>query len=438
LLGAARDAERLPSYKTAGNFYREGWEIAEAAAGDRRDAPEAFQRLALQCGLGLCRMAAIYGAADLRIAEPVTLRAIEIAREVGDLELCAGLLSLLGNALSASGRARFAESLRLAEEAVAMAERANPGKYPMLVARGTAWIYLLDGRFEVASEACAQALAACERAGWRENLADAYFAAAFMANHHAFHSEPFDKAAAAMQATYDLAVEARNRTVQTGTSGSLAWMRFEQARYEEAESLAERSLTLAQAIGNVGGTRTAASILVLARIALGKAPPSAAVELIEMDRTNPADFGLKGLLVAEALVALGETHRAEVLADLAYRYAGGRLRELWASLGLGYVKRALGPSGRKEAEEWAARAVALASEIGSRWGLAAASLASGELAAERGDPSAARAQLERAISVGREIDVHRIVARAEQALARLGNEEESPQRMLFAGGKRLQ
>src|SRR5205085_6443452 len=108
-----------------------------------------------------------------------------------------------------------------------------------------------------------------------------------------------------------------NRTVQAGTSASIAWLYLEEGRSAEAQIWAQRSLELAQPIGNVGSTRTAAAILVLARAALGEAPPAAAVELIEMGRSNPADLGLKSHLVAEALITLGELRRAEELADLA-------------------------------------------------------------------------------------------------------------------------
>jgi class 3 adenylate cyclase len=416
LLGAARDAERLPSYRTAAGFYREGWEIAEAAIDERRSGGETFRRLAIQCALGLCRMAAIYNAADLRVVEPATMRAVEIARELGDAEIRAGLLSLLGNALASAGRERFAEGLRLAEEGVAAAEEAGLGQ-SLLVARGVTWIYLIDGRFELAERATARVMEACERAGYREKLTDVFFAAAFMQNHLLFHSGRIEGALEAMEGTYHLAVEAGNRTVQAGASGLIAWMQLELGRSAEAEASAARSLELAQAIGNVGGTRTAAAVLVLARGALGAAPPASAVELIDMGGANPADLALKSDLVSEALIAIGELRRAEHLADLAYRYAGGRLRELWAALALGRVKSLLGHAARKEAEEWTRRALALADEIGSRWGLAAASIAGAELAIERRDRRASRELCQRALSLAQEMGLVRVARRAERLLA---------------------
>src|SRR5262249_25902966 len=161
-----------------------------------------------------------------------------------------------------------------------------------------------------------------------------------------------EEALEAMEGTYRLAVEAGNRTVQAGTSGLIAWMQLELGRSAEAEGSATRSLELAQAIGNVGGTRTAAAVLVLARGELGRGPPQGAAGLREWGETTPADLALKSDLVSEALIAIGELRRAEHLADSAYRYAGGRLRELWATLGLGRVKSVLGHAARKEAEEW--------------------------------------------------------------------------------------
>lgn len=418
LLGAARDAERLPSYRTAAGLYREGWEIAERAISERRDGVERFRRLAVQCALGLSRMAAIYNAADLRVVEPVAALAVEIARELGDGEAHAALLSLLGNALASAGRERFAEGLRLAEEGVAAAAEAGLGAQSMLVARGVAWIYLIDGRFDLAERATAQVIEAGERAGYREKLADLYFAGVFMRNNLLLHRDRLDAALAAMEDTHRLAVEAGNRTVQAGTSGLLAWMHLEQGRNVEASAWAERSLELAQAIGNVGSTRTAATVIVLARAALGETPPTASiVELIEMGRLNPADLALKSHLVTEALIALGDLRRAQDVADLAYAYAGGRLRALWATLALGQVKSRLGPAASKEAEEWTRRALRLATEIGSRWGLAAASLALAELASERGDLAETQRLCERALGLGRDIGLVRLVQRAERLLA---------------------
>ncbi|MET0153458.1 MAG: adenylate/guanylate cyclase domain-containing protein [Candidatus Binatia bacterium] len=417
LLGAAKSAERLPSYRSAAGFYREGWEIADLAIEERRDGAEQFRRLAAQCALGLCRMAAIYNAADLRLVEPVVMRGIEIARELGDAETRAALLSLLGNALTGAGRQRFAEGLRLAEEGIAVAEEA--GLNAPLVARGASWINFIDGRFDTAERATERAMEASARAGHRERLTDLYFAGVFMHNHLLFHRGRLDQALAAMEETYRLAVKAGNRTVQAGTTGLIAWMHFELEQNVEANELAARSLELAQAIGNVGGTRTAAAVLVLARAALGEPPPPAAGELLEMDGLNPSDLAIKSHLVSEALIAIGDLRRAAELVDLAYRHAGGRLRELWATLALGEVKSLLGPTARKEAEEWIRRASALATEIGSRWGIAATSLAAARLSLERGDRRAGETLGERAVSVAREFGLARLAGRAERLLAEL-------------------
>jgi class 3 adenylate cyclase/ABC-type lipoprotein export system ATPase subunit len=417
LLTAARDAERFPSYRTAAGFYREGWEIAEAAAGDRRDAAERFHRLALQCGLGFCRMAAIYSAADLRAAEPIGLRAVEIARGLGDAEVRAALLSLLGNALSGAGRERFAEALRLAEGGVAAAEEAGLGAQSVLVARGVAWIYLVDGRFDLAEQATARMIETCERAGYREKLADPYFAAAFMRSSLLFYTAPLDTTLEALEEMYRLALQAGNRTAQAGASGTSSWILLELGRATEAEVRAAQALDLAQSIGNVSAARTAAAVLTLSRVALGAAPPPSAAERIESDRANPADIALKGVLVTEALVSIGDLRRAEELAELGYRYAGGRLRELWAMLAVGYVKSSLGIAERLEAGEWTKRALAIATEIGSRWSIAAASLAAAERALDRGDRGARDKLCADALRLGRELRLVRLIERAERLLA---------------------
>jgi class 3 adenylate cyclase/tetratricopeptide (TPR) repeat protein len=414
LLEAARSAERLPSYRSAASFYREGWEIADLAIEERRDGADRFRRLATQCALGLCRMAAIYSAADLKVAEPIVLRGIEVARELGDAETRAALLSLLGNALTAAGRQRFAEGLRFTEEGVAVCEEA--GLNAPLVARSVSWINFIDGRFDAAEQATEQAMEAGVRAGHRERLTDLYFAGLFMHNHLLFHRGRLDQALAAMEDTYRLAMKAGNRTVQAGATGLIAWMHLERAQYREANETAMRFLEIAQPLGNVGGTRTAAAVLVLAREELGEAPPANAGELLEMEGLNPSDLAIKSHLVTEALIAIGDLRLAERLADLGYRYAGGRLRELWATLALGELKSRLGPTARKEAEEWLRRARALAAEIGSSWGLAATSLAAAQASFERGDRRAGVELSERALDAAREIGFVRLAQRAERLL----------------------
>jgi hypothetical protein len=211
-------------------------------------------------------------------------------------------------------------------------------------------------------------------------------------------------------------VEAGNRTAQAGANGITSWILLELGRSTEAEARAAQCLELAQAIGNVAVARTAAAVLVLSRAALGTPPPASAAERIESDRANPADFALKSQLVSEALVSIGDLRRAAELAELGHRYAGGRLRELWATLALGYVKSLLGPANRREAEEWTRRALSLATDIGSRWGLAAASLAAAERALERGDRIDRDERCAEALRLGREMRLVRLVERAERLL----------------------
>ncbi len=431
LLAAGRSAERLPSYRSAAGFYREGWEIAELAIEERRDGTDRFRRLAVQCALGLCRMAAIYTAADLKVVEPVVLRGIEVARDLGDAEARAALLSLLGNALTGAGRQRFAEGLRLAEEGVAVAEEA--GLSVPLVARGVSWINFIDGRFDAAERATERAMEASVRAGHRERLTDLYFAGLFMHNHLLFYRGRLDQALVAMEETYRLAVKAGNRTVQAGTTALIAWMHLELEQYAEANELGARFLELARPLGNVGGTRTAAAVLVLARAALREPPPATAGELLEMEGLNPSDLAIKSHLVSEALIALGDLRLAERLADLAYRYAGGRLRELWATLAIGEVKRHLGPTARKEAEEWIRRAGAIASEIGSGWGLAATGLAAAQASIERGDRREAAEIGARALAAAREIGFVRLARRAERLLAECRDESGVEARAASSG-----
>ena len=124
---------------------------------------------------------------------------------------------------------------------MAAAAEAGPGAQSILVTRGVAWIYLIDGRFDLADRVTAQVIEASARAGYREKLADLYFAGVFMQNQLLIHRDRLDTALAAMEETHRLAVEAGNRTVQGGTSGLVAWMHLEQGRSAEAAMERQRA-----------------------------------------------------------------------------------------------------------------------------------------------------------------------------------------------------
>src|SRR5207247_2961384 len=82
LLRAAEDAEDLPSYRTAVDFYRRLWELAEADGDD----PTA-RRAALAAASGLARLRVVFGWRPLEEAERAARRAREMADDLGDTEV---------------------------------------------------------------------------------------------------------------------------------------------------------------------------------------------------------------------------------------------------------------------------------------------------------------------------------------------------------------
>src|SRR5262249_57302208 len=62
LLRAAADAEQLPSYRAAVDFFQQAWGVAEAALAE--DATDARRRAVLEAASGLCPVTVIYGLPD--------------------------------------------------------------------------------------------------------------------------------------------------------------------------------------------------------------------------------------------------------------------------------------------------------------------------------------------------------------------------------------
>src|SRR5439155_13842864 len=79
LLRAAEDAEDLPSYRTAVDFYRRLLALAEADGVD-----PAARRAALAATSGLARLSIVFGWPPLEEAERAARRARELAEALGD------------------------------------------------------------------------------------------------------------------------------------------------------------------------------------------------------------------------------------------------------------------------------------------------------------------------------------------------------------------
>jgi tetratricopeptide (TPR) repeat protein len=234
------------------------------------------------------------------------------------------------------------------------------------------------------------------------------------------HSDEHERALEAARETYDAAVVHPNRTVQSGSSTTMASLYLARGQYELALEWAERSLEIAYSIGSVSHLRTASALSILAREALNEPPSSDRhLELLE----NPPLTGIETLncqVICEALLTIGDVKRAEQCAERSYQNAGGRLRELGCVIALGDVLSRLGPARWADAARWLERAHGIAQDIGSRSGLAATSLARAELASAMGDTEAASRHAEVARAAYAALGFTRYEGRAERLLTELG------------------
>jgi hypothetical protein len=142
------------------------------------------------------------------------------------------------------------------------------------------------------------------------------------------------------------------------------------------------------------------------------------LELLE----NPTLTGVEAMncqVIVEALLAIGDLKRAEQCAERSLQNAGGRLRELACVLALADVLVRLGPSRWTEAERCLDRGHALAQAVGSRSGLAAASLGRAELALALGDGEGALRHGEVARAAYAALGFTRYETRADRLLAEL-------------------
>jgi class 3 adenylate cyclase len=423
LLRAARDAERVPSYRTAAQLYREAWDTAEPGFGDA--AAESLHRMALQAVIGACRMAVIYNTSAPPDTEHVVIQAREIADRLGDTATIGSLLTYHGMLMMAGGRQRFGEGLALVEQGLALVQHAGLTQAAVGISRGLAWSYLLDGRFALAQRTIDWVAQELERAGERDRLSDVYLGSRYLLERIRYYSGDLDGALSCALETYQLGVAASNRTVQGGSAGILAQARFVQAEYAEAKQWAERSLEMTRAVSNVSACRIAAAIALLARAELAE-PGPAPQDLetwVRAVTSDDGDVAIGSHVVVDALLALGDLEGAERFARVAHERGSGRLREMLSAAALGEVLLRLGPDCWGEAERCYNQAAALAEALGAPATLATARLGIGEVTAARGDHGASRHQLQQALALCRELGLAHYQARAERLLAAVAGRE---------------
>jgi class 3 adenylate cyclase/RNA polymerase subunit RPABC4/transcription elongation factor Spt4 len=413
LVAAARHAERAPSYRSAARAYRDAWDLAVAET--RPGALTPLHHLALEAAIGVGRMTVIYGTPDPGDVHHVLGRAAEIADALGEIRLRSEVLALKG-LLMIRHRKLFKRGIALVEEALALAQRAGQATPAML--RPLAWAYFLDGRFAVALQLVERATEEIARAG--HVLTDIGLGTRFMRDRiEAWCDDPVRAQEHAL-ATFALATQASNRTVQCSIASTLAQLHFIRGEYAEALQWAERGLEVAGTLGFADELRVEAAIILAARLELGEPLPAArAQELMERYLHPESERNLNVHVIVDVLLQLGEVERAERIAQTAVDRASGCLPEMVSALALSDVQLQLGPEYWGEAARGYAQALERAEASGARAVEAAVRLGVGRLAAVRGDVAAARHTLEHVLALCAPLQLQRYAARAGRVLADL-------------------
>ncbi len=321
--------------------------------------------------------------------------------------------------LSGGGSERFAHGLALIEEALEIARREQLPALAVNISRGLAFAYLFDGRFAESRELVERSLAeleALEQTQSRAKPSDLWFGVRFMRETVLFQIDELEAAMAAARETHERAARAGNRTVRTGTASLLAQGHFLRGEYAEAVRWADHSIEIAREIGSVAAGRSAASVAMAARFELGL-PPLATRYLrhLESGLVGASNLPLYARVAVEALVAIGELKRAERVVEHGDRQASGRFREALCASARAELLRN-DPRRLDEAERLAARALALAEEIGSRTTLAATWLTASQIALARSAHERAHTALLRAREAARAARVRHYERRAESLL----------------------
>lgn len=412
LLRAAHDAEKVPSYPAAARFYREAWELIRR---ERRTPDVALARQACEAALGLCRMSVIYGAFPGAEAEPVAAAAERLAQQLGSKELTLTLSGMRGMTMVSGPRGRFDEGLSLLEESLAAAELAGirmPG-----MARGAAWAYVLDGRFELARRTIDGAVREMEQSPEYRNT-DVYLGALYLRERINYFRDDFEAARRGALATHELGVKAANRTVQSGTAGTLAMIHFFRGEYAEARRWAERGGELAKVIGNRSARAAYSAIILSSRVALGDTRSLGRhAEALEGELAAEGELLLLSGLVVNALVVLGELDRAVDFAERVHGSASGRLRQATAAVALGEALRHHDHANSSRALAVYQAGADLAKVIGARSVQAQAHLGIAEILTARGEEAAAAPHLDAAATIVRDLGLSRYLPRLEELLS---------------------
>jgi len=412
-LQAARDAESVPSYRDAADFYRRAWDTAEGAYGELQD--ERYLRIALEATGSLSRLVVYFGLPFVQDAARAAERGRELAEYFHDDEARAAFLYMLGvMTMQHGGRDDYVRGITLAERGLEIAEAKGLRLAASRIVRGLCINYAIDGRFEAAWQRIGSMLATMETSENRAQPSDLYLSARWVKDVLLYASDDLTEALAHSSETRALGERAHNRTIRCTTSGIMAQVLCLRGEYERARVLADESLAIAEEIGNVNAFPGSASIALIARAELGEVvDPAPYVERIEQGLAAAGFMQLNVRFVAEALLAVGDVARAEAHAETLHGSIGGRLRQAYVALAFGDVMQRVGRLDR--AEQGYREAYGLATEIGARSLLVGAILGLAEIA-ERQRRAPDRRELERARRLCDEVGLGRYRPRLARML----------------------
>jgi class 3 adenylate cyclase/tetratricopeptide (TPR) repeat protein/ABC-type lipoprotein export system ATPase subunit len=409
LLAAGQAAERLPSFRTAIDFYRRAWELADGQPTDER-----YEPAALAASAAISRLGALYGWPGLDETERATRRALDLSRKLHDAETEAGLTYFLG--VMTILRGEFSDGLAIVEQSVTMAQQAGLELSRLKLARGLAINNAFDGRFDVALRTIDWIIAELKRLE-ADQLGDVYVSALWIRDNVLYFQDDLDAAYASAQQTVALARRVPNRTVTSGAASTLAQIQFLRGEYDEALQWADEALAVAEAIGNITGFPAPAAIALASRVELGK-PTDAQryLELIDQAFAAGSTMQTSFRFIADGLLAVHDLERAARFVDALREHPirTGRLRDAFTSAALGELLLRLGRDA--EAERTFGHAMGLAELIGSRTTFAAAALGCAELAAARGDRRASLVYAERSLAIVRALSLRRYLPRLERII----------------------
>ena len=382
LLAAGRDAEQVPSYAGAADFYRRAWEAAEAASGELPD--DRNLRVALEATAALTRLVVYFGLPLLDHAARAAERGRELAEYFHDTESVASFFYMDGVITMTRDGHSFGRGLALAERGLALAEAKGLRLAAARIGRGVCINYVVDGRFAQARARIDPMLAVLEASEDPERPGDLYLSARWVKDIILYANDELDASLEHVSQTMALGAKTNNRTIRCAAASLLAQIHCLRGDYERAKALAVESLAIGEEIGNVNVFPAAASVALIAHAELGQAMDSAHyVDCIEKGLAAAGLVQLNVRFVVEALLGVGDVERAIQQAEVLYGVVGGRFRQTLVGVAMGDAMQRSGRLDRAHDAYAAARATAL--EIGARSALVGAIIGLAEVALARGE-----------------------------------------------------